>query len=100
VAPLDEPVPAVPFLLDPAWVVFDPLVLEGAQGGEPVEVGGDSGFPAAADVVDLAQPRGDLTALGGAVVVELFQCLALVVAGEPLAVGKSPGGTALSTWAG
>jgi hypothetical protein len=74
----------------------------------------DSGLPAAAGVVDLAQRRGDLTALGRAVVVELFQCLALVGAGEPGSLAeiqryaarpqdehliRRPGGTALSTWA-
>jgi hypothetical protein len=43
-------------------VVFDPLVVEAAGGDELVDVGGGAEFPAAAQVVDLAQVGGDLTA--------------------------------------
>jgi hypothetical protein len=58
-------------------VVFDPLVVEAAGGDELVDVGGGAEFPAAAQVVDLAQVGGDLTAGHCAGGVEGFEDLPL-----------------------
>jgi hypothetical protein len=77
-----EPALVVFGLVDPVGVFFDPLVVEAAQGCEPVDVGGYACFPAAAGVVDFAEPGGDLASLGGAVLVAGQEGLALGVAGE------------------
>jgi hypothetical protein len=78
----DEPALVVCGLLDAAGILLDPLVVEAAQGCEVVDVGGGSGFPAAAGVVEFAQPGRDLTALGRAAGVAGEQGLALAVGGE------------------
>jgi hypothetical protein len=67
---------------DLVGVVFDPCIVEAAGGDKLVDVGGRAEFPAAAEVVDFAEVRGDVASDDCAGGVEGFQDASLGGGGE------------------
>lgn len=77
------PSPGVPGLLELVLVIFKPPVVPAAGGYELVQVGWGAELPAAVEVVDFAQMRGDLASPNHTGLIHRQQRLTLRRGGEP-----------------